>query len=96
MKRDEALRLLREHQTELAEYHVKSLAIFGSVARNEAQPDSDIDVLVEFSEPVGMFHFMRVKRQLELLLGIEVDLATPDIIRESMRPQVLSEAIYAS
>ena len=96
MKREEALRLLREHQAELAKSHVKSLAVFGSVARDEAQQDSDVDVLVEFSEPVGMFHFMGMKRQLELLLGTSVDLATPDVIRESMREQIFREAIYAS
>ncbi len=96
MKRDEALRLLHEHQAELAKYHVKSLAVFGSVARDEAQPDSDVDVLVEFDQPVGMFHFIRLKRQLELLLETSVDLATPDAIRESMRSQIFSEAVYAS
>ncbi len=96
MKRDDVLRLLREHQAELAEYHVKSLAVFGSVARDEAQPDSDVDILVEFDQLVGMFHFIRVRRHLETLLNASVDLATPDAIRESMRPQIFGEAIYAS
>jgi predicted nucleotidyltransferase len=50
MRRDEALAILTAHQEELKEYGVKSLAIFGSVARDEARPDSDVDLLVEFSQ----------------------------------------------
>ena len=57
MRRDEALRLLAAHREEIARFGVKSLAIFGSVARDEAGPDSDVDVLVEFSVPVGLSHF---------------------------------------
>jgi len=56
---------------------VKSLILFGSVARNEARPDSDVDLLVEFDRPVGLFTFVRLKRYLEEILDSTVDLGTP-------------------
>jgi predicted nucleotidyltransferase len=96
MRREETLRLLAEHREEIAGFGVKSIAIFGSVARDEARPDSDIDVLVEFGVPVGYFGFLRLKRYLESLLGRAVDLATPYALREQMREQILEEAIRAA
>jgi predicted nucleotidyltransferase len=55
MKRDEVIRVLREHRGELREqFGVKSLALFGSVARDEATGTSDVDLLVEFERPIGL------------------------------------------
>ncbi|MCX6376309.1 MAG: nucleotidyltransferase family protein [Armatimonadetes bacterium] len=95
MSRDEVLSILAEHKAELVAMGVKSIAIFGSTARNEAGADSDVDILVEFSAPVGMFKFLDVKARLESILGREVDLATPDALRQQMRPRILKEAIRA-
>jgi predicted nucleotidyltransferase len=95
MKSQEVLQSLRAFQPALARHHVASLALFGSVARNEARPESDIDILVEFCQPVGLFEFVQLKRLLESILGHPVDLVTPDALRESMRAQILDEAIYA-
>ena len=56
MKRDEVLRILREHRGELRRgFGVKSVALFGSLARDEATDTSDIDILVDFDGPVGLF-----------------------------------------
>lgn len=96
MKRDKALEVLTTHQKELKEFGVSSIALFGSVARNEAKEDSDIDILVEFAIPVGLFHFVRLKNYLEKLLGVSVDLVTPDAIRIEMRDEILKDAIYAA
>lgn len=96
MRREEALRILAEHREEIASFGVKSLAIFGSVARDEAGPDSDVDVLVEFGEPVGYFGLFRLRRYLEELFGRRVDLATSGALRESMKAQILKEAIDAA
>lgn len=97
MRRDEALRIIAEHAAELREQHaVKTLSIFGSVARDEAREDSDVDVLVEFSKPVGLFKFGHLQIYLEQLLGARVDLATPEALREFMRPQILEDAIRAA
>ena len=88
--------LFKRHQTDLRERGVKSLAVFGSLARGEATPDSDIDVLVEFNRPVGLFEFIRLKMYLEDLTGRRVDLVTPDALRPTMRAEILSEAIHVA
>lgn len=75
---------------------IRSLALFGSFARDEAGPDSDIDLLVEFDHPVGLFHFVRMHRYLETLLGRKVDLATPDALKERLRERILRELIHAA
>lgn len=98
MKRDEALRILADNRERLKEFYVKSLAIFGSVARDEATDASDIDVLVEFEEgkSVGLFEFIRLMHFLQEILDCKVDLATPDALREEMRDEILREAIHAA
>jgi predicted nucleotidyltransferase len=86
-------RLLRKHRAALHELNVKSLALFGSAARGEASPHSDIDLLVEFSAPVGLFEFVRLKLLLEQILGREVDLVTPDALRPNMKEAILQESV---
>lgn len=88
--------LLKKHQDDLRQRGVKSLAVFGSVARGEATEASDIDVLVDFSQQVGLFEFIRLKNYLETLTGCRVDLVTPDALRPSMRNSILSEAVYVA
>jgi hypothetical protein len=98
MKRDEALKALAAQHDRLRDFAVRSLAVFGSVARDEAAPGSDVDVLVEF-EPdahVGLIAFIRLKHFLEDVLGAPVDLATPDALRAEMRDAILREAIHAA
>ncbi len=82
-----------ERSRELSQLGVKSLAVFGSVARNEATTGSDIDLLIEFARPIGLFDFVYVKNYLEQVLGCRVDLATPDALRPEMRERILKEAI---
>jgi predicted nucleotidyltransferase len=96
MRLEEALRVLAEHRPEIEGYGVRSLSIFGSVARNEARSDSDVDVLVEFAVPTGYFGLLRLKDYLESLLGCSVDLATPGALRETMKEQILREAVHAA
>ena len=89
MKRDEVLRILKEQKRDLLEkYPIESLFVFGSVARDEAQADSDVNVLVEFSQPVGLFQFIDLKLRLEALLGCRVDLGTPRSIKPLMKSDV--------
>ena len=95
MKRNEVVRILTEHQKELSEkYGVKSLALFGSVARDEANPKSDVDVLVEFNRPVGLFGLFALQDYLEALFGCPVDLGTPDSLKPRLRTKVLAECVY--
>ncbi len=95
MRRDEALRILREHRAELAALKIASLRLFGSVARDEARPDSDVDLLVTFSAPVDLFDLANVKLFLEGLLGHEVDLVLERSVRPQLRQRIFAEAIPA-
>lgn len=94
MRRAEALAILSRHRDELErEFAVASLALFGSVARDEARPDSDVDVLVEFSETPGLSEYMRLKWWLEERLGRPVDLVMKGALKDWARPVVEAEAI---
>ena len=94
MKRSNVLHILRAHQTEFTrQYHVKSLSLFGSVARDEAGDESDVDLLVEFSQPIGLFLFIEFQQRLEALLGGRVDLGTLRSLKPRIKEQVLQEAI---
>lgn len=94
MKRSDVLRILHEKHCELAEkYGVKSLALFGSVAHDEAGPDSDVDLLVEFDRPVGLFAFIGLEQFLENLLGCKVNLGTLRSLKPRLKDSVLQEAI---
>jgi predicted nucleotidyltransferase len=55
MRRDQAISTIRDHRAELLDYSVSSIAVFGSIARDTAGPASDVDILVEFKGPVGLF-----------------------------------------
>ncbi len=71
----------------------KAFLLFGSVARGETREDSDVDLLVEFSQPVGMFQFIEIQQWLESLLGCRVDLGTPRSLKSALKEKVLREAI---
>ncbi|GAB4179861.1 MAG: nucleotidyltransferase family protein [Geothermobacteraceae bacterium] len=86
--------LLARKMDELAAFHVRSLAIFGSVARGEDRPDSDVDLLVEFDKCPGMFEFLRLKFYLEELLGRPVDLVTPDALKPQLKQRILDESVH--
>jgi uncharacterized protein len=74
-------------------HHVRRLALFGSVLRDDFGPDSDVDVLVEF-EPghVPGFGFIRIQEELSQLFGRTVDLVTPKFLNRRIRDEVLRNA----
>ncbi|MBN1450125.1 MAG: nucleotidyltransferase family protein [Anaerolineales bacterium] len=96
MDQKEVLATLKKLKSALDEFGVRSIALFGSFAREEAKDSSDIDILVEFDRPVGLFEFARLKLYLEKKLGREVDLVTPDALREEMRDDILREAVHVA
>ena len=96
MQRDEVLRILAQHQQVLKDFGIKSLAIFGSVARDEARPDSDVDILVEFDGLVTFDRYMDVKFYLEDNLGTRVDLVSRKSLKSLIRSTVEKEAIYVA
>ena len=91
----EVLQTLSLHRTELKELGVKSLAVFGSVVRGEARPDSDVDLLVEFDRPTGLFGLLDVKYRLEKILGLRVDLVGRSGVHPALRDRVYAEAVDA-
>jgi len=75
-------------------FHVKSIGIFGSFIRNENNNNSDIDILVEFSKPVGLFDFIRLEEYLKELLQIKVDLVPDEGIKPAFREHIRREVVY--
>ena len=91
---EEIKMIIKQHKRELTEiYKVKKLGIFGSYAREEQTPESDIDIMVEFREPVGLL-FIHLADYLEEILGTRVDLLTPGAIKPNRRRYTMEELIY--
>lgn len=94
MRREKALHILAEHHQELRErFGVKSLRLFGSVARDEATEGSDVDVLVDFNDTPSLFGFLRLRTYLQDLLGAKVDLVTESGLKDRARHFVEKDAI---
>jgi predicted nucleotidyltransferase len=94
MKREEVLRILSQHRGQLEQRHgLRFIALFGSVARDQASPESDIDLLVEFATRPGFDGYMRLKEHLESLLDRRVDLVMTGALKPSIRPEIEREAI---
>ena len=93
MNREEVLDRLRCSEADLRRLGVRSLRLFGSVARGEATEESDVDLLVAFDGSPTFSGFMALKIFIEDLLGARVDLVTESGLREGVRPQVEREAI---
>jgi len=78
---------------DLHDLGVASLYVFGSVARGDARPDSDIDFLVEFGKPTGLLGLTRLRLLLEQVFQCPIDLGTKDGLRPSIRQHALAEAV---
>ncbi len=89
------VRVLRRHQRELRARGLTRLALFGSTARGDPGPSSDVDLLIEVdpARPFGLFAFLDLKNDLAGLLGRPVDLAFPDAMRPRLREIVLRDAV---
>jgi len=91
-----AINIIITHREEMNQYGVASLSIFGSVARDNAELNSDVDVLVEFNKPVSLFEFMDFKEYLEKIFNRKVDLVTIDALKPQLKKQILDEAVHAA
>lgn len=95
MNRTTTLRLLKQEKAHLArEFGVADLALFGSVARDEAREDSDVDILVKFNGPATSKRYFGVQFYLEDLLGCPIDLVTDKALRPELRPGIEHEAVH--
>ncbi|BCX18056.1 MAG: hypothetical protein KatS3mg117_1738 [Geminicoccaceae bacterium] len=92
--RRRVLRTLRAQEDRLRrEFAIRSLALFGSVARDRADARSDVDLLVEFDRPVGLLHLARTARELEQLVGAPVDLILRRAVLPELRDRISREAV---
>ena len=96
MDKEKVLAILRQFKKDYAtEYHLLSLGIFGSVARDEAQPESDVDVVFETDQP-NLFRTASMKVELENLLAHEADLIRlREKMDERLKNQIQKEAVFA-
>jgi hypothetical protein len=94
MTRSQAQKIISTHSEELRRMGVKSLAVFGSVGRDEAGKSSDVDLLVEFDRPIGYFHFFDVQEYLQKILHVpKVDLVMRDAVIEELKEDIFNEAM---
>ncbi len=95
MTRQEVIERIAAHREELQIQGVKSLALFGSVARGQAGPASDVDVVVELSRPMSLFGLSDLRHLIQEILGIDnVDLITRDGIHPALRDAILAEMVH--
>ena len=95
MTRDEIIAKLRAHRADLEAMHVTSVALFGSAARNEAGPESDVDILIEHERGLTLFDLGRIQNMLNAWIGQEVDLVTGPALHPALRHRILEEAVNA-
>ena len=97
MKRDEIIRKLRDREADLRAQGVAHAALFGSVARGDAHPESDIDIMVEIAPEarIGLFQYVGIVHYLEDMFSGRVDVANRAGLKPLVRPAVEREAIYA-
>lgn len=94
MSKEQALNILSAHLEVLRrDFDVAEIALFGSVARGEARPDSDLDILVSYVRTPGLFRFLDLKSYLENIIGRPVDLVTENALKPQLRERIMFEAI---
>jgi uncharacterized protein len=94
-ERERVLQVLRRHERELRARGLTRLALFGSTARGDLGPQSDVDLLIEVDSAslFGLFAFLDLKNDLSGLLDRRVDLAFADAMRPRLRDAVLRDAV---
>jgi predicted nucleotidyltransferase len=93
---EEIKRILKEHKEELRDrFKVKEIGVFGSYVRGEQKrKGSDIDILVEFEEPIGFLEFLGLEEYLSDLLGAKVDLVSRKALKPRIGGYILKEVVY--
>jgi uncharacterized protein len=94
---DDVLGALKQHEHDLRRMGVVHAGVFGSVARGESRPDSDIDVLVDLdpAHPIGVFEYSRLKLFLGELLGEGADIANRRTLKPLLRDSILRDCVNA-
>ena len=85
--------ILRKNKDELQKrFKVKGIGVFGSYAKGKQKKSSDVDILVGFYEPIG-WEFVDLKEHLERIIGLKVDLVTPNALKQQMKEHILKEVV---
>ena len=92
MKCGEAIDLLRQHQSEIAAHGVRALYLFGSTRRNEAGPDSDVDLFIDYDQGFSLLDLVAVKEEIEQILAARADLTTRGGLHPVLRDDILRDA----
>ena len=97
MQRNEVLAVLKAHAAELRARGVARVALFGSLARGEARPDSDVDLMVEIepSSRIDLYDYVGIIHYLQDLFDVGVDVANREGLKEYVRPSAERDAVYS-
>ena len=94
-KVEEIKKIIKNHKNILKDdYGVTEIGLFGSYIKRNQGDTSDVDILVDFQEPIDLFTFVHLKNQLSELLGENVDLVTKKALKPKIGERILSEVIY--
>ena len=95
MSIEEIKQILKENMELLChKYNVRTIGVFGSYARNEQQNGSDVDILVEFNKPIGLFKFLELEEYLASIIGEKVDLVSKKALKPRIGKRILKEAVF--
>ena len=88
----EIKKILKKNKAELAnKYPISEMGVFGSYVRNEQTPQSDIDILIDFSAPISLFEFLDIEEELSKLISLKVDLVSRKALKPFIGKQILKE-----
>ncbi|MBI5874433.1 MAG: nucleotidyltransferase family protein [Deltaproteobacteria bacterium] len=95
MKFAEIKKILAGHKAKFRKkFKVKEIGIFGSYVKGEEKKTSDVDILVDFAEPVGFFKFLELEEYIECLLHAKVDLVSKKALKPRIGQYILKEVVY--
>jgi predicted nucleotidyltransferase len=94
--KDEIIKTLQQHKEDLNRLHVKELALFGSVARGDHRPDSDIDILVEFSHGSSFDKYCNLSEYLQSLFHQDIDVVTFQSVRPQIMESIKNDTVYVT
>ena len=87
--------IVGKHKEELKKrFRVKEIGVFGSFVREEQRKGSDVDLLVEFQEPIGLFDFLDLEEYLSKLIGMKVDLVSKGALKPVIGERILKEVVF--
>ena len=88
-------KIISDHKVLLRDrYKINKIGVFGSYARGDTHSGSDVDVLVEFSEPISLIQLVSLENYLTGIVGVKVDVVPKEDIRKELKDTILREAVY--